>query len=92
MLFRLRPYPKHWYLECFLLLCTTHCAKDVEQDTLSQASMPFDSVFGSLHSILHKDVEQGKLSQASMLLATMPKTLFSIALLFLYVLRVADSG
>ena len=39
--------------------------KDVEQDTLSQASM---------YNILRKDVKQSKLSQASMLLASMPKT------------------
>ena len=46
--------------------------KDVEQDTLSQASM---------YSILRKDVEQNKLSQASMLLASMPKSLVFTAIL-----------
>ena len=46
--------------------------KDVEQDTLSQASM---------YNILRKDMEQNKLSQASMLLASMPKTLVFTAFL-----------
>ena len=58
--------PKTQVFTVFSPTCTTHCAKDVEQGTLSQASMP---------------------------LATMPKktTVFT-ALLFLCVLRVADSG
>ena len=81
-------------------LCTTHCAKDVEQDTLSQASMPLATmpktlvlaVFLSLYNIPHTDVEQGNLSQASMPLATMPKTLIFTLFLFLYGLRVADCG
>ena len=57
--------PKAPVFTGFSPLCTTHCAKDVEENALSQASMP---------------------------LASMPKTLLFIALLFLYGLRVADSG
>ena len=89
--------PKTRIFTVFSSLCTTHCAKDVEQDTLSQASMPlmssmpktlvFAVLLESFYNMLHKDVERGKLSQASMPLATMPTTL-----LFLYRLRVADSG
>ena len=48
--------------------------------------------FASLYNILRKDMEQGKLSQACMPLAAMPKTPIFTALLFLYVLRVADAG
>ena len=40
--FILRPCPKHCYLQCFGLL--VHLAKDVEQHTLSQASMPLASM------------------------------------------------
>ena len=50
------------------------------------------AVLSSLYNILHKDVEQGKLSQASVPLATMLKTLVCAVRLFLYGLRVADSG
>ena len=57
--------PKHWYLQHLLLFVQHILHEDVEQDTLSQASM---------YNILRKDVEQNKLSQASTLLASMPKT------------------
>ena len=64
--------------------------KDLEQENLSQASMPFATmpktlVFTTFYAqkhwylqpfnILHKEVEQENLSQASMPFATMPKTL-----------------
>ena len=92
--------PETLVFTVFSPVCITHCAKDVEQDTLTQASMPFATMpktlvfalFASLYNILHRDVEQGKLSQASMPLATMPKTLVFAAFSVLYVLRVADSG
>ena len=93
--------PKTLVFTVFSPVCTTHCAKDMEQDTLTQASMPFATMpktlvfalfFASLYNILHKDVEQGKLSQASMPLATMPKTLVFTTFSFFYVLRIADSG
>ena len=74
----------------FSPVCTTHCAKDMEQDTLTQASMPFATMKSI--GIWHKDVEQGKLSQASMPLATMPKTLVFTTFSVFYVLRIADSG
>ena len=72
-----RRCPKHWYLPRFASLYDIP-RNNVEQDTLSQASMPlatmpktlvFFHVFASLYNILRKDVEEEKLSQASMPLA-----------------------
>ena len=54
----------------FLPVCTTHCARDVEKDTLSKASMPFATMpkktlaftffASSYYNIPQTDVEQGK--------------------------------
>ena len=70
--------PKTRVFTVFSSLCTTHCAKYVEQDTLSQVSsmtktLVFAVLLASLYNMLHKDVERRKLSQVSMPLATCPK-------------------
>ena len=83
-----RPCARHWHLQRFHHSLHNILRKDVEQDTMSQASMPLATmtetpVFtafwpafrASLYKLLCKDVEQDTLSEESMVLATMRKTL-----------------
>ena len=92
--------PKTLVFTVFSSLCTTHCARMWNRTRCHKR--PCVSRPCPKHWYLRRlcvflqhiaqDVEQGKLTHASMLFATMPKTLVFKALLFLYGLRVADSG
>ena len=98
--FILCPCRKHWYLKCFRLFAQhtaqrmwkTHAVTSVHAFCDHAKNTAIYSACVSLYNILHEDVAQGKMSQASMPLKTMPRTLVLAALLFLYVLQVADSG
>ena len=92
--------PKTPVFTVFLPLCTTHCAKDVEQNTLSQASMPFATmpetlvftVFGRLCTTYCARMWNKESCRKNQAFGGHAQTLVFTSFLFLYVLRAEDSA